>query len=230
MSVNFDGFYENPITRWHLNGSLDRVTGDLEATSGTTSVKTNKTIKSDSLTLKCRPHNGCFSGAEPWRARLVQRRRTEDWRKSSDAADVPRRHRRDANPGKFGQSGNRMRANMPQGFLRSPPVRLGPASPTSPRTPPCRSGPFSSADVSLARKPGDSAPSCHNVTSERVLRLDALAPSRSASSRPLRGYRRGHTGLVLKEVTHGHAEVLRSPAGLREPEAEPRGHDRQLIV
>ena len=89
---------------------------------------------------------------------------------------------------------------------------------------------ISSADVSLARKPGDSAPSCHNVTSERVLRLDALAPSRSASSRPLRGYRRGHTGLVLKEVTHGHAEVLRSPAGLREPEAEPRGHDRQLIV
>jgi hypothetical protein len=41
-------------------GSIDRVTGDLEATLTTTDAKTGKTITSTSYALKCRPAQRMF--------------------------------------------------------------------------------------------------------------------------------------------------------------------------
>ena len=43
-----------------IRGSIDRVTGDVEATSTVTATKTTKTITSTSYSLKCRPTQRVF--------------------------------------------------------------------------------------------------------------------------------------------------------------------------
>jgi hypothetical protein len=56
VTVAFEGF----TIQWSAFGSIDRVTGDVEATSMLTDAKTGKTIASASYALKCRPTQRMF--------------------------------------------------------------------------------------------------------------------------------------------------------------------------
>jgi hypothetical protein len=59
VTVNFVGSYSDRYRRWQLMGTIDRVTGDLEATNTNTYVATEKT-SSESWTLKCKPAQRMF--------------------------------------------------------------------------------------------------------------------------------------------------------------------------
>jgi len=48
------------ITDWSIDGAIDRVTSDVEATSIQTNVKTIKTMSSMRYVLKCRPTQRMF--------------------------------------------------------------------------------------------------------------------------------------------------------------------------
>jgi hypothetical protein len=45
---------------WSLNGSIDRVTGEVEASEMSTDAKTRNTVYSTSYSLKCRPTQRMF--------------------------------------------------------------------------------------------------------------------------------------------------------------------------
>jgi hypothetical protein len=45
---------------WSINGTIDRVTGDVEATSTQTAAKTLQNVSSLAYTLKCRPTQRLF--------------------------------------------------------------------------------------------------------------------------------------------------------------------------
>ena len=59
VTVNFVGSYSDRYRRWQLVGTIDRVTGDLEATNTNTYVETKKT-SSESWMLKCKPAQRMF--------------------------------------------------------------------------------------------------------------------------------------------------------------------------
>jgi hypothetical protein len=50
----------SPVIEESIRGTLDRVTGDMEATLASFSLKTNKTLSSTSYALKCRPTQRTF--------------------------------------------------------------------------------------------------------------------------------------------------------------------------
>ncbi len=58
VTVAFEG--KNQVIEKSINGSIDRVTGDMEATSTSFNLKTNKTLSSTSYALKCRPAQRMF--------------------------------------------------------------------------------------------------------------------------------------------------------------------------
>ena len=60
VSVIFNDSSEDPIFIWRIIGSIDRVTGDLEATSTTTGAVTKRTISRESLALKCKAAQRVF--------------------------------------------------------------------------------------------------------------------------------------------------------------------------
>jgi hypothetical protein len=49
----------NPVTNWSIRGTIDRVTGDVDATS-VMNLKTSKIVISTSYALKCRPRQRMF--------------------------------------------------------------------------------------------------------------------------------------------------------------------------
>jgi len=60
VTVSFGGSHESGPTLASIIGSLDRVTGDLNATSMVTNTKTSKIGASTSYVLKCRPTQRMF--------------------------------------------------------------------------------------------------------------------------------------------------------------------------
>jgi hypothetical protein len=56
VTVTFFGSYSDQYRRWRLSGTIDRVTGDLEATNINEMEKTS----SESWTLKCKPAQRMF--------------------------------------------------------------------------------------------------------------------------------------------------------------------------
>jgi hypothetical protein len=50
----------NPVTNWSIRGTIDRVTGDVDATSTVMNLKTSKIVISTSYALKCRPRQRMF--------------------------------------------------------------------------------------------------------------------------------------------------------------------------
>jgi len=60
VTVAFVGRRDRGFSKDSTMGSIDRVTGDLEATLTTTDSKTGKTITSTSYALKCRPAQRMF--------------------------------------------------------------------------------------------------------------------------------------------------------------------------
>jgi hypothetical protein len=62
VTVVFGGseYFFNGTQRASIKGSIDRVTGDVEATSLATDTKTGKTIVSTNYALKCRPAQRMF--------------------------------------------------------------------------------------------------------------------------------------------------------------------------
>ena len=56
VSVTFSGSEPKPtVTKWNIYGSINRVTGDVEAISSALDMKTGQSITSTSFALKCRP-------------------------------------------------------------------------------------------------------------------------------------------------------------------------------
>jgi hypothetical protein len=60
VTVTFAGRRELSFVKDSTMGSIDRVTGDLEATLTSTDPKTGKTIVSTTYALKCRPAQRMF--------------------------------------------------------------------------------------------------------------------------------------------------------------------------
>jgi hypothetical protein len=48
------------LSNWSLNGTIDRVTGEVEANQISTDAKTGNTVYSTSYSLKCRPTQRMF--------------------------------------------------------------------------------------------------------------------------------------------------------------------------
>jgi hypothetical protein len=48
------------LSNWSLNGTIDRVTGEVEASEMTTDAKTGNTVYSTGYSLKCRPTQRMF--------------------------------------------------------------------------------------------------------------------------------------------------------------------------
>jgi len=56
VSVTFSGSEPKPtVTKWNIYGSINHVTGDVEAISSALDMKTGQSITSTSFALKCRP-------------------------------------------------------------------------------------------------------------------------------------------------------------------------------
>ena len=56
VSVTFSSSEPKPtVTQWNIYGSINRVTGDVEAISSALDMKTGQSITSTSFALKCRP-------------------------------------------------------------------------------------------------------------------------------------------------------------------------------
>jgi hypothetical protein len=60
VTVSFGGSYVSANQQLSIIGSIDRVTGDVEATNMSTNTKTNQTVYSLQYTLKCRPTQRMF--------------------------------------------------------------------------------------------------------------------------------------------------------------------------
>ena len=60
VTVAFGGAARVLSSDWSLSGSIDRVTGEVEANQSSTDAKTGKTIMSTSYSLKCRPTQRMF--------------------------------------------------------------------------------------------------------------------------------------------------------------------------
>jgi hypothetical protein len=60
VTVMFAGSEETRYSKASMTGSIDRVTGDVEAFSTMSDAKTGKTIVSTSYALKCRPAQRMF--------------------------------------------------------------------------------------------------------------------------------------------------------------------------
>jgi len=60
VTVVFAGSDDTRGSRSSISGTIDRVTGDVEAFSSLTDAKTGKTITSTSYALKCRPTQRMF--------------------------------------------------------------------------------------------------------------------------------------------------------------------------
>jgi hypothetical protein len=60
VTVSFNGFSSLSSTRWHTDGFIDRVTGDLYANSLVQAVETSKIVTSTIYSLKCRPTQRMF--------------------------------------------------------------------------------------------------------------------------------------------------------------------------
>jgi hypothetical protein len=60
VTVAFSGSQDDRFSKARIIGSIDRVTGDAEATSMVTDAKTGKMIMSTSYALKCRPTQRMF--------------------------------------------------------------------------------------------------------------------------------------------------------------------------
>ena len=58
--VGFDGSNQLYGSNSSISGTIDRVTGDVDATQAMTDAKTGKTISSTRYLLKCRPTQGMF--------------------------------------------------------------------------------------------------------------------------------------------------------------------------
>jgi hypothetical protein len=60
VTVTFAGSNDLKFTSLSIMGSIDRVTGDMEATASLTDEKTGKTTTSTNYALKCRPTQRMF--------------------------------------------------------------------------------------------------------------------------------------------------------------------------
>jgi hypothetical protein len=60
VTVTFGGSQDDKFSKASIMGNIDRVTGDVGATSMVTDAKTGKTITSTSYALKCRPAQRMF--------------------------------------------------------------------------------------------------------------------------------------------------------------------------
>jgi hypothetical protein len=61
VTVAFDGSESrNQVIEESIRGTIDRVTGDMDAISTSFNLKTNKTLSSTSYALKCRPTQRMF--------------------------------------------------------------------------------------------------------------------------------------------------------------------------
>src|SRR5262249_46187913 len=63
LTVAFSGNNSNQLFGLSVTGSIDRVTGDLEADYITTRLKTNEIFTTQTLALKCRPTQRMFKKA-----------------------------------------------------------------------------------------------------------------------------------------------------------------------
>jgi hypothetical protein len=60
VTVAFAGSKDTGYSRTSIEGTIDRVTGDVEATSTMTEAKTGRTMASKSYALKCGPTQRMF--------------------------------------------------------------------------------------------------------------------------------------------------------------------------
>jgi len=60
VTIAFGGHSRVQEADWSINGTIDRVTGDVEATSIQTNIKTIQMISSLNYALKCRPTQRMF--------------------------------------------------------------------------------------------------------------------------------------------------------------------------
>jgi hypothetical protein len=60
VTIEFSGYQQLPSSLHSILGSIDRVTGDVEATSLITDPKTSKSISQTTYTLQCRPTQRMF--------------------------------------------------------------------------------------------------------------------------------------------------------------------------
>ena len=60
VTVSFSGFARVLNSDWSMRGSIDRVTGDVDANQISTDPQTGKTITSSAYSLKCKPTQRMF--------------------------------------------------------------------------------------------------------------------------------------------------------------------------
>ena len=60
VTVEFSGSQRRSPSRWTIDGSIDRVTGDLNATSTMRNIMSNEIVAEQTYALKCRPAQRLF--------------------------------------------------------------------------------------------------------------------------------------------------------------------------